>query len=71
MSSLLREKVTPFSKKIVVTSEKDTSSEEVDKGNKFFDDMKEAVVTIRKNNLDNFEGQYIISTGWFNLDHEF
>ena len=71
MSSLLREKVTPFSKEIVVTSEKDTSSEEVDKGNKILDDMKEAVVTIRKNNLDNFEGQSIISTGWFNLDHEF
>ena len=71
MSSLLREKVTPFSKEIVVTSEKDTSSEEVDKGNKILDDMKEAVVTIRKNNLDNFEGQSIVSTGWFNLDHEF
>ena len=71
MSSLLREKVTPFSKEIVVTSEKDTSSEEVDKGNKILDDMKEAVVTIRKNNLDNFEGQSIVSSGWFNLDHEF
>ena len=29
------------------------------------------MVTIRKKYLDNFEGQYKGSTGWFNIDHEF
>ena len=33
--------------------------------------MKKAVVTISRNDLDNFEGQSKVSTGWFNLDHEF
>ena len=33
--------------------------------------MKEAVATILRKDLDNFEVQYKGSTGWFNLDHEF
>ena len=33
--------------------------------------MKEVVANIRRKDLDNFEGQYKESTGWFNLDHEF
>ena len=33
--------------------------------------MKESVVTIRRKDSDNFEGQYIGSTGWFNPDSEF
>ena len=33
--------------------------------------MKEAVVTIRSSDLDNFQGQSKGSTGWFNLDHKF
>ena len=33
--------------------------------------MKEAVVTIFRKYSDNFEGQSKVSTGWFNLDHEF
>ena len=33
--------------------------------------MKEALVTIRRKDSDKFEGQYKLSTGWFNLDHEF
>ena len=33
--------------------------------------MKEAVVTIRRNDLDTTEVRSKGSTGWFNLDHEF
>ena len=33
--------------------------------------MKEAVVMIRRKDSDNFEGQYIGSTGRFNIDREF
>ena len=33
--------------------------------------MKEAVVTIRSNYLDNFEGKSKVSKVWFNLDHDF
>ena len=58
MSSLTKKKVTPFPKKKVVTSEKFTTSEEVDKGTNILDDMKEAVATIRRKHLDNFHGQY-------------
>ena len=47
------------------------TSEEVDKGTKILDGMKEAVVTIHRKDSDNFEGQYEVSTGRFNLDHEF
>ena len=65
-----KEKVTPFPKKKVVTSEKVTKSEDVDKGTKNLDDMKEAVLTIRGKDLDKFEGQSKGSIGWFNLDHE-
>ena len=32
--------------------------------------MKEVVVTIHREDLDNFEGKYKGSTGWFNLDHK-
>ena len=32
--------------------------------------MKEAVVTIHRKDLDNFEGHYKGTTGWFNRDHE-
>ena len=54
-----------------MTTEKVTTNDEVDKGKKKLDDMKEAVVTIRRKNLDNFESQSKGSTGWFNLDNEF
>ena len=52
-----------------MTSEKVTTSEEVDKGTKHLDDMKEAMVKIRRKDLDNFEGKSKGSIGWFNLDH--
>ena len=40
----------------LLTTEKVTTSEEVDKGIKFLDDMKEEVFTISRKDLDNFEG---------------
>ena len=52
-----------------MTSEKVTASEEVEKGTKKLDDIKEAVVTICRKDLDNFEGWPIGSTVWFNLDY--
>ena len=33
--------------------------------------MKEAVVTTRRKDSDKFESQSKVSTGWFNIDHEF
>ena len=33
--------------------------------------MKEAVVTIRRKDLDNFEGSSKGSTGWFDIDNDF
>ena len=71
MSLFLKEKVTLFPKKKVVKSEKVTPSEEVDKGTKHLDYMIEAVVKIHREYLDNFEGQSIGSTDWFNPDNEF
>ena len=46
----------PFLKKILLTSEKVTTSEEVYKGAKILIDIKEEVVTIRWKDLDNFRG---------------
>ena len=40
-----------------------TPSEGVDKGTKYLYDMKEALVDIRRNYLDNFEEKSIGSTG--------
>ena len=53
-----------------MTTEKVTTSQEVDKGTKKLNDMKEAVVTIRGKDSDNFEGQSKVSIGWFNINHE-
>ena len=50
-----KEDLTPFPKRKIVTSEKVTTSEEVDKGTKTLYDMKEAVVTILRKDLCNFE----------------
>ena len=63
-------KVTPLLKKQVVTSEKVTTSEEVEKCNKNLDYMKVEVVKTRRKDLDNFEGQSKGSRGRFNLDHD-
>ena len=40
------------------------------KGTNFSNDMEEPVVTIRRKYLDNSQGQYTGSTGWFNIAHE-
>ena len=53
-----------------MASEKVTPGEEVEKVTKCFDYMKEAVVKIRRKDLDNFDWKSIGPTGWFNLDNE-
>ena len=45
----------PISKEKVAPSEKVTPSEEFEKGTKLLDDIEDPVVTIRRNNLDNFQ----------------
>ena len=62
---------TKFPKKKLLTTEKVTRSEEVDKDTKKSDDMKEAVVTIRRKYSYNFEVQSNGFTCWFNIDHKF
>ena len=64
------EKSNAIAEEKLVTSAKVTTSEEVYKGTKKLDDMKEAMVTICRKDLYNFEGKYKVSTGWFNPDHE-
>ena len=56
--------------KQLAPSEKVKTSKEAEKGTKVLDDIEDVVVTIRRNNLDNFQGNSIGSTGWFNLDCE-
>ena len=61
-------------KEAVVTTqflEKKSLIKDVDKGNGELEYMKEAVVTICRKDLDNFEGRSKGSTGWFKLDSEF
>ena len=60
----------PFPKKNVAPSEKVAPSEEFEKGTKMLDGIKYPEVTIRRNYLDNFQGQSTGSTCWFNLDRE-
>ena len=59
-----------MTKKKLSPSEKVTTSEEVEKVNKTLIDIEDPVVTIRRNNLDNFQGKSTGSTGWFDLDRE-
>ena len=61
---------TPLSEKKLWTTDKVTTSEEVDKRTEKLEDIKEAVVMICRKDSDRFEGQYKGYTGWFNLDHE-
>ena len=61
-------------KKALVTTpftEKKLLAKDVDKGTGKLEDMKGAVVTIRKKDVYKFESQYKGSTGWFKLDSEF
>ena len=57
----------PIAEEKVAPSEKVTPSEEVEKGDKKLDDIEDPVSTIRRNNLDKFQGHYTRSTGWFDL----
>ena len=52
-------------------AEKNSSTKDVDKRTYESEDMKEAVVTIRRKYLYKFKGKYKGSTGWFKLDSEF
>ena len=49
----------------------DYKNKDFDKGTEKLEDMKEAVVKIRRKDSDKFVGQSKWSTGWFSLDHEF
>ena len=64
------EKSSAIAEEKLVPSEKVTPSEEVEKGTNILNDMEEPVATIRRKDLDNFQGKSTVSTGWFNLDHE-
>ena len=50
-------------------TEKIKISEEVDKDSEKLENMKEAVVTIRRKDYNKFESQSKLYTGWFKLDH--
>ena len=51
--------------------EKKSLTNYVDKGTYELEDMKEAVVTIRRKDADNFDGRSKGYTGWFNIDSQF
>ena len=64
------EKSCAISEEKVVQTEKVTPREEVEKGTNILNYIEDIVHKIRRKDLDNLQGQYIASTGWFNLDHE-
>ena len=70
MSSFLKTKVAPFPKKKIVSSEKVTLSEEIEKGTNILNDMKVPEIMIREKDLYTFQGQSTTPTGWFELDHQ-
>ena len=47
-----------------------SSSDEFEKDTQTLDDTKSPVVMICRKDLDNFNGNFTISTCWFNIDHE-
>ena len=53
------------------STENITTNEEVNKSTEKLEDMKEAVVTIRRKDFYKFEGQSKVYTGWFNINCEF
>ena len=55
-----------FADKLLI--EKKSSTKYVDKGTYDLEDMKQAVNTIFRKGLYQFEGQYSVSKGWFKLD---
>ena len=58
----------PLPKKELAPSEKVTPSKEVGKGTKMLNYIEDIVVTIRRKNLDNFQGKSTGSTCWFIFD---
>ena len=48
-----------------------SSTKDVDKGTDESSEMKQAVITILRKGLDQFEGQSRGSKGWFKLDSDF
>ena len=54
----------------LILSEKVPPSEGVEKGTNILNDVEYPVLMIREKYLDNFQGKYTESTGWFNLDHK-
>ena len=62
---------TQLLQKKILTNEGVPKREEDGRCTKYLHDMKEAVVTTHGNYLYNFEGRSKVSTGWFNLDHDF
>ena len=60
-----------FPKKKIVTGEQIITSEQVDKGTKHLDAMKNTVITIHRKDLGHLEGQHKGLTGGLNIDHKF
>ena len=56
--------------KVQKLTENITTNEKVAKGTDKLEYMKEAVVKIRRKDLDKFEGYSKESIGWFNLDND-
>ena len=65
-----REEIVKIADKFHKHTEKIKTNEEVEKGPELLEDMKEAVVIIRRKDSEKFEGQSEGSTGFFNLNHE-
>ena len=64
------EKLTDWLSDTLLT-EKKYSTKKVDKGNYELEFMKQQVNKFCRKGLDQFEGQFIGSNGWFQLDIEF
>ena len=60
----------PFSEKKVFTTEKVTTIQEVEKGTRKLEGMKESVIVICRKYSDKFDGYSKGSIVWFNIDHE-
>ena len=62
--------MTPLLNRKLLTTEKVTKSEDIDKGTEKLEYMKDAVVTIHRKRSYKFESKSKGSTGWFNIDRE-
>ena len=68
--AIAKEKLAPLPNKKVDPSGKVTPSDYDEKGTNILNDVEESVVTIRRKDLDKFQGQSAKSTGWLNLDQD-